>query len=111
MDTFENKMKTLQNKFKELIEKNLNKTIRKLDDLVSSIKDLRKRYIDEYKTQVDNNIKTFKIIKLFYMIFYNESNIDLKKSNEERNDIFKLKYINNISHEFDNFLYKAIKGI
>jgi hypothetical protein len=45
MGTFEKKMNTLSIKFKEVIEKNLNKTIRKLDDLVHSIKELRKKYI------------------------------------------------------------------
>lgn len=100
---FEDKMNKLSNKFKEIVEKNLNRTIRKLDDLVYSIKELRRKYIDKYRTQMENNIRTFKIIKLYYMIFYNQSNIELKKSNEERNDIFKLKYINNISHEFVNF--------
>jgi WD40 repeat protein len=103
MENFEKKMNILSKKFKDVIDKNLNKTIRKLDDLVYSIKELRKKYIDEYKTQMENNIRTFKIIKLYYMIFYNEINIELKKPNEERNDIFKLKYINNISHEFVNF--------
>ena len=100
---FEKRMNILSSKYKELIEKNLNKTIRKLDDLVHSIKELRKNYIEEYRIQMDNNIKTFKIIKLYYMIFYAESDIELKKTNEERNDIFKLKYINNISHEFNDF--------
>ena len=103
MGTFEKKMNTLSIKFKEVIEKNLNKTIRKLDDLVHSIKELRKKYIDEYRNQMENNIRTFKIIKLYYMIFYNDINIELKQSNVERNDIFKLKFINNISHEFVNF--------
>ena len=107
---FEDKLNKMSKQFLDLVEKNLNRTVRKLDELITSAKELKKYYMDNYQIQMENNILTFKIIKLYYMIFFTEKNIETTKENVENNDIFRLKYINNISYEFINFTVSHSKA-
>ena len=98
---FINKMNELNKNFHILIEKNFNETINKLDNLINSIIKLKNKYIEEYLKQIEDNIKTFEIIKIFYMNYFIDKESEMKKINIETNNIFKLKYISNISHEFN----------
>ena len=99
---FINKMNELNKNFHILIEKNFNETINKLDNLINSIIKLKNKYIEEYLKQIEYNIKTFEIIKIFYMNYFIDKESEMKKINIETNNIYKLKYISNISHEFED---------
>ena len=99
---FINRMNEMNKTFHDLIEKNFNNTIYNIDNLISSIEKLKQKYIEQYLSQIEDNLRTFKIIKLFYMNYFNDKEIELKKVNVETNDIYKLKYISNISHEFND---------
>lgn len=99
---FEEKLNILSNKFMKIVNEKYNNTISKLEDLVKLAKELKEHYIIEYKRQLENNIRTFKIIKFYYSNYFSDKDVELKKVNAESNDIFKLKYLNNISYEFTN---------
>ena len=74
-----------------------------MDDLIKTINDLKKTYVAQYEAKIKNLIKTFKIIKIYYMNYYADKMTELKKQNVENNDIFKLKYISDITYEFMDF--------
>lgn len=102
-EQFEKKWEEMSNQFQKIIDESFNETLKKLDDLIQSAENLKKIYLKEYEEQIANHIKTFKIIKLYYMNYYTDKSSELKKLNVENNDIFKLKYLSNISHEFTDF--------
>lgn len=102
-EQFEKKWEEMSNQFQKIIDESFNETLQKLDDLIQSAENLKNIYLKEYEEQIANHVKTFKIIKLFYMNYYTDKNAELKKINVENNDIFKLKYLSNISYEFTNF--------
>ena len=103
LDNFESKWNNLSTKFQDVVENSFNKTVRKLDNLILKVKNLKKEFIKNYETQIRNQVKTFKIIKFFYMNYYSDKEAELAKKNVELNDIFKLKYLANISYEFMDF--------
>ena len=100
---FISRINEMNKSFHKLIEKNFNATISILDDLITSIENLKNKYIDKYLRQIEDNLRTFEIIKIFYMNYFVDKEIELKKKNVETNNIYKLKYISNISHEFTDF--------
>lgn len=100
---FISQMNAMNKNFHNLIEKNFNNTISKLDNLISSIEKLKQKYIKSYLSQIEDNLRTLEIIKLFYLNYFVDKEIESKKKNVETNNIYKLKYISNISHEFLDF--------
>lgn len=79
------------------IEKNLNESLKKIDDLIKKLCEFRQEYIQRYKNQLKNIIKTFKIIKFFYMNYYEDHR--MAKEGITKNISF-LRYVNNINYEF-----------
>lgn len=97
---FIGKINEMSKNFHNLIEKNFNETINNIDNLITSIQNLKNRYIEEYLRHIEDNLRTFEIIKIFYLNYFADKEIESKKLNVETNNIYKLKYISNISHEF-----------
>ena len=95
-------MNELSKNFQTLIEENFNATISKIDNLIITIEKLKNKYIDEYLKQIEDNLRTFEIIKLLYMNYFADNDIESKRVNVETSNIYKLKYISNISHEFSD---------
>ena len=100
---FEKRWQNLSNQFQKVVEVSFNATLKKLDNLIALVKNLKKDFIKNYEAQIRNQVKTFKIIKLYYMNYYTDKKAELAKINVENNDIFKLKYLANISYEFMDF--------
>ena len=98
--TFIDNCDKLSEIFDDLIEKHLNNTIDKIDELIKSAKKLKEDYINTYKNKLGNYIKIFKYIKVFYLNYYKDLKDELKIIEAEKNNIYKLKYLNNISYEF-----------
>ena len=78
-----------------------NKTIDKVDDLIKTICDFRDEYIKKYKVELKNIVQNFKILKVYYMNYYNDLKI-AKENQEKCNNINFLRYVNNISYEFED---------
>ena len=97
---FIEKINEMVKNFHSLIENNFNDTIKKIDNLIFSAEELKNKYIERYLSQIEDNLRTFEIIKLFYLNYFADKEIESKKINVETNNIYKLKYISNISHEF-----------
>lgn len=114
LDDFQKKCENIEKKFQEEVEKNFNKTIKHIDGLIKSIMDFRDSYIQQYKGQLKNYIQVFKIIKLFYMNYYKDRHYLQKISGEENNNyqnIFTLRYLNNISYELKDVEIKHSQEI
>ena len=80
---------------------NFNRTIEKIDNLIKSICDFREKYIQKYKEEIKNIVQNFKIIKIYYMNYYNDLKI-AKENREKCNNVNFLRYVNNISYEFED---------
>ena len=99
---FMSKINEMNKNFHILIEKNFNSTIKNIDNLINSAEKLKNEYIETYINQIKENLKTLEIIKIFYLNYFADKESESKKINVETNNIYKLKYISNISYEFDN---------
>ena len=78
-----------------------NKTLDKVDEFIKKICDFREEYIKKFKGELKNIVMNFKIIKAYYINYYK----DFKKAKEtlkKCNDINFLRYVNNISYEFED---------
>ena len=102
IEMFEKKWEEQSNNFQTAFDKKFNTTIEKIEQLIESAQKLKQYYVEEYEKQIKNYIKTFKIIKYFYINYYTDKEEELNK-NVEYNDIFKLKYLSNITNEFKSF--------
>ena len=102
-ETFEKKWEEKANQFQKIISNEFAETVKKLNELIDSAIKLRDEYIKKYKEQMEDIIKAFKIIKIYYLNYFTDKSVELKKINAENNDIFKLKYLANISHDFIDF--------
>ena len=102
-DTFEKNMEQKANQFQDIISDNFSKTVDKLNELIQSAIKLKEQYIKKYKEQMADIIRTFKIIKICYLYYYTDKASELKKKNAENNNIFKLKYLANLSYDFRDF--------
>ena len=81
--------------------KMFNQTIDQIDNLIKNICDFRDKYIKKYKEELKSLVQNFKIIKVYYMNYYND--LKMAKENKEKlDDINFLRYINNISYEFED---------
>ena len=78
-----------------------NKTIEQIDNLIKGICDFRDEYIKKYKIELKNIVQNFKIIKIYYMNYYNDLKI-AKENKEKCDNINFLRYVNNISYEFED---------
>lgn len=101
LDQFLKKCNEMSIKFQETINHSFNYSVQKIDDVIEMAMKLKENYISQYKEQLENCIQTFKIIKLFYMNFYNDKSFELSKNNNN-NDIFTLRYLNNILYELSD---------
>ena len=81
------------------VEVNFNKTLELIDSTIKKIIEFREEYIQKYKEEIKKVIQTFKILKIFYMNYYNDYNLVKEKGNLCNNINF-LRYVNNISYEF-----------
>ena len=99
---FLDKINEMSRNFHTLIEKDFNQTINNIDNLITSIEKLKNKYIEEYLHQIEDNLRTLEIIKIFYLNYFTDKESESKKLNVETNNIYKLKYISNISYEFSD---------
>ena len=100
MEQFQQKCDKFSEKFEELIEKDFNLTLHRIDDLIDSAKNLREYYVKSYKEKLGNYIQTSGFIKIFFLNYYKDRDIYLNIVEPEKNNIYKLIYLNSISHEF-----------
>ena len=100
----DNSFKFICNNISLEIQKELerfNKTIEQIDELIKTICEFRDEYIKKYKQEIKNIVQNFKIIKVYYMNYYNDLKI-AKENKEKCNNINFLRYVNNISYEFED---------
>lgn len=102
-DSFSQKFDYLSDKFEDMIDNNFNNTIKLLDELIESANILKENYIKEYKTKLGEFIQNFKIIKIFYLNYFKDREKEFKNIEAEKSNIYRLKYLNNISYEFFDF--------
>ena len=100
MEQFQSKCDKLTDKFEELIEKDFNITLHKIDDLIDSAKNLREYYIKSYKEKLGNYLQTISFIKIFFLNYYKDRDTYMNIIESEKNNIYKLIYLNSISQEF-----------
>ena len=100
LDDFQERYEHLSESFENIIGSNFNNTILKLDNLIECAKNLKNYYIKKYKEDLGLYLKTFKYLKIFYLNYYKDKNNELRISENKNNNIYKLKYLNNISYEF-----------
>ena len=89
-------------KIQSEIDINLNKSLKLIDSTIKSLCEFREDYIKKYKEEIKRIIQTFKIIKIYYMNYYNDKQIVKDQGNLCKNINF-LRYVNNISYEFGKF--------
>ena len=98
----------IANKIQNEVEVNFNQTLNSIDSNIKSLCEFREEYVKKYKEEIKKIIQTFKIIKIYYMNYYNDNQI-VKENNKEKgkgnlcNNINFLRYVNNISYEFGGF--------
>ena len=92
---FESKFNSLAKYVKEESEKNFNETIKLIDSLAKSLFQFRKDYEEIYRKELIQNVKSLKLLKLFYLSYYYDKEISLDSKN-----INLLLFVNNISFEF-----------
>ena len=102
LEVFKEKYKNLSQNFGEMIDTNYNNTIKNLDDLMDSVAALKEYYIQEYKKELEIYLKTMKIIKIFYLNYYNDKTKEFKNIESEKSNIYRLKYLNNITYELND---------
>ena len=100
LEEFQEKWDNLSEIFENMIQNNLNNTLKKIDDLIDSAKSLKEFYIKKYKQELGLYLQTFKNINMFYVNYYKDKSNEMKNIEPKQNNIFKLKYLNNISYEF-----------
>ena len=98
-ETFLNHINQFGEKFKSLIEGAYDTTIKQLDSVINDLIDYRVKYVTIYKDNLKFGIQTIKIIKFFYLNYY----FDLEKG-KKIDDIFLLKYLNEIKYELDDVI-------
>ena len=92
---FESKFNSLTKYVKDESEKNFNETIKLIDSLAKSLFQFRKDYEEIYRKELIQNVKTLKLLKLFYLNYYYDKEISMESKN-----INLLRFVNNISFEF-----------
>ena len=100
MEQFQSKFDKFSERFEELIERDFNITLHKIDDLLDSVKNLREFYIKKYKEKLGNYIQTISFIKIFFLNYYKDKETYINIVEPEKNNIYKLIYLNSISQEF-----------
>lgn len=100
LEEFQEKWDNLSEVFENMIQNNFNNTLKKIDDLIDSAKSLKEFYIKKYKQELGLYLQTFKNIYMFYVNYYKDKNNEKKNIEAKQNNIFRLKYLNNISYEF-----------
>ena len=98
-ETFLKHINQFGEKFKSLIEGAYDTTIKELDNVINDLIDYRVKYVTIYKDTLKFGIQTVKIIKFFYLNYY----LDLEKG-KKIDDIFLLKYLNEIKYELDDVI-------
>ena len=106
LEDFQKKCEDLSHKFENLIETNFNNTIKTIDNLISTANKLKDFYIKTYKKELSIYLQAFNYIKIFYTNYYNDKNKELKNLDHKENNIYKLKYLNNIKYEFIDMIMK-----
>ena len=96
---FNEKINNFSKKFEEIIDKDFNITLNRIDDLISSANKLKEYYIKTYKEKLGRYIQTLSFLKIFYLNFYKDRDIFMDIPEEEKNDINILIYLNSISYE------------
>ena len=99
MENFQEKVESLSHKFEDLIEKDFNITLQKIDDLITSAQNLREYYIKKYKEKIAKYIQTLSFLKIFYLNFYKDRDLYMSIVKPGKNNICSLIYLNSISYE------------
>lgn len=106
LDDFNTHCDNLSEVFEKVINNSFNNTINNIDELIDSLKKLKESYIKRYKDELALYIKTFRFIKIFYLNYYKDKNNEFKTIEADKSNIYKLKYLNNISYELTDIEMK-----
>ena len=99
LEDFQEKIENFSLIFEKMINDNFNNTIKNIDNFIESAQNLKKFYIQKYKEELGIYLETFRFIKIFYLNYYNDRKRELKIKEHEKSNIFRLKYLNNITFE------------
>lgn len=99
LEEFQEKIENFSGVFEKMLNDNFNNTIKNIDNFIESAKNLKKFYLQKYKEELGIYLETFRLIKIFYLNYYNDKQTELKIKEDEQNNIYKLKYLNNITFE------------
>ena len=99
LEDFQEKIENFSLIFEKIINDNFNNTIKNIDNFIESAQNLKKFYVQKYKEELGIYLETFRFIKIFYLNYYNDRKRELKIKEHEKSNIFKLKYLNNITFE------------
>ena len=93
-EMFEQTWSSISKQFKESSMENFNETLEQIKELSKSIEEFKKDYEQKYKIELTKVVKTLKVLKLYYLDYYNE-----KEEALNGKDIETLRYINSIKNE------------
>lgn len=97
-EIFEQNFERIGKQIKEQSEKAYNTTMNQIGDLISQLTLFKKQYDEEYKKELTRGVKTFKLFKLFYLMYYYDKVI-CEGEEARRKDINMLRFVNNIGYE------------
>ncbi|MCQ2820426.1 MAG: hypothetical protein MJ252_24440 [archaeon] len=93
-ELYKNNFKMMTDKLKEVTQTNYNYTMSCFDDLIKTIKMLKKEYEEEQKKVLDQTSKSLRILNDFYNEYYKDMQYATTSD-----DVNLLRYLNNIGDE------------
>ena len=94
---FSENLEKIGKKFKEIIEGTYNSTLQNIDTAIKELNLFRSEYVANYQKKLEIGVFTLKLLKLFYLTYYYDS-----EKAQKSNDVDLIKYINDINYELDD---------
>ena len=93
-------------KFNKQLTEKTNSAIKKIDELIEELKNIRKNYFLKLKEIQENGLQSINLIKSFYYEYYSDL-YNIKTDN----DIYSLSYLASFKKELNSFEMKFNQGI
>ena len=93
-------------KFNKQLTEKTNSAIKKIDELIEELKNIRKNYFFKLKEIQENGLQSINLIKSFYYEYYSDL-YNIKTDN----DIYSLSYLASFKKELNSFEMKFNQGI
>ena len=101
LEAFTSQYNDIASKFQSKVEMAYKETMSRIDSVVSTLNELKQHFTKMMKERVGRGVFILKIIKMFYANYYLNY-----EQHEKIQDIFTLRYLTNISHEFTEFSFE-----